>query len=61
MPMGPMIGVMVSSEVLMAHQWYGDKSLVLPDLKLESKLTHLSVMTPYLLLPNRFISCLWDQ
>jgi hypothetical protein len=54
--MGPMIGGVVSSEVLVAQQWYGVKSLVLPDLKLEPKLTHLSAMrTPYLLLPNSFI------
>jgi hypothetical protein len=42
---------------------YGVKSLlVLPDLKLEEpKLIHPSAMTPYLLLPSIFISCLWDQ
>jgi hypothetical protein len=58
--MGPMICVMVPSEILMAHQWYGVKCLVLSDLKKleEPKLTHLSVMTSYLLLPNSFISCL---
>jgi hypothetical protein len=40
---------------------YGVKSLVLPDLKLEEpKLTHLSAMTPYLMLPSIFISCLCD-
>jgi hypothetical protein len=60
---------LLSHEVLKAHQFqvmthfellgYGVKSLLaLPDLKLEPKLTHLSAMTPYLLLPSSFISCL---
>ena len=48
-----MIGVMVPSEVLMAHQCQAMalfelgcvKSLRFSDLKLEPKLTHLSVMT----------------
>jgi hypothetical protein len=54
-----MIGVMVSHDVLMAHQWYGVKNLVLPDLKLEEpKLTHISAMTQNLLMPNSSISYL---
>jgi hypothetical protein len=69
-PMGPMIGVMVSQEMLMAHQcqamahfelWVVSKSSDQETKNPEPKLTLFSAMTPYQLLPNSFISHLWDQ
>jgi hypothetical protein len=69
-PMGPMIDVVMSPGILMAHQcqtiahfelesvkiWFSDLKL-----KPEPKLTLLTAMTPYLMLSNSFASHLWDQ
>jgi hypothetical protein len=52
--MAPMIGVMVSKDILMAYQCQAD-------LKPEPKLTLFTAMTPYLLLPDSFMTHLWHQ
>jgi hypothetical protein len=66
-PMGPMTDVGVSQEILMVHQCHstinfelGCAKILFSDFKSEPKLTLLMVMAPYLLLPNSFISHLWD-
>jgi hypothetical protein len=66
--MGPITAVMVSQGTLMAHQFQAMTHFELEhvkiwfsDFKPEPKLTLLTAMTPYLLLPDSFISHLWDQ
>jgi hypothetical protein len=66
--MEPMIGAVVSEGTLMAHQCQamthfelGCVKIWFSDFKPEPKLTLLTAMTPYLLLPNSFISHQWDQ
>jgi hypothetical protein len=67
--MGPMIDIMVSRGILMAHQCQAMTHFELEHVKIwfsdfkpdEPKLKLLTAMTPYLLLPNSFISHLWDQ
>jgi hypothetical protein len=66
--MGPMIGAVMSQGILMAHQCQamghfeiGHVKIWFSVFKPEPKLTLLVAMTPYLLLPDSFISHLWDH
>jgi hypothetical protein len=62
------IGAVMSQGILMAHQCQAIGQFELGGVKIwfsdfipEPKLTLLTAMTPYLLLPDSFISHLWDQ